>query len=231
MQSSRWQVEGNDLWISACQCTHIIHLRCKAIHIAETRVVTAVRTVTSYLVSFETFTAVWSRLPVVRRVMSGERFLSFWRKRDAVIVEGMSLKNFFLGDIPKKVKDICLFRPSEPLALRHSVLSQKTESWLLLFLFFRYFQKRINIYCEFVPQIIFMCFLFLYMVILMFYKWTTYGPNTGGEWDIDIVCIWKVQWLRLYIVLVTRYFVSRCQHRVKPILWWSSSALIITLLS
>lgn len=50
-----------------------------------------------------------------------------------------------------------------------------------------------NIYCEFVPQIIFMCFLFLYMVILMFYKWTTFGPNTGGEWDIDIVCIWKVQ--------------------------------------
>jgi hypothetical protein len=56
------------------------------------------------------------------------------------------------------------------------------------------------------------------MVILMFYKWTTYGPNTGGEWDVDIVCIWKMQWLRLYIELVPRYFVSRWQRRVKPIL-------------
>ena len=39
-----------------------------------------------------------------------------------------------------------------------------------------YFQKRIHIYCEFIPQIIFLCFLFLYMVILMFVKWVAYGP-------------------------------------------------------
>ncbi|PNF27426.1 V-type proton ATPase 116 kDa subunit a isoform 1 [Cryptotermes secundus] len=44
---------------------------------------------------------------------------------------------------------------------------------------FIYFQRRISIYCEFIPQIIFLCFLFLYMVILMFVKWTNYGPSTG----------------------------------------------------
>lgn len=189
-----------------------------SVHIVETRVTMAVRNVIGYLVSFETLTAVWSRIQIVQCVVSsGEQFLSFWRKHVAVIVKGMSFKNFFLDDIPKKVKEICLFRLREPLALQHSVMSQKTESWLLSFLFFRYFRKRINIYCEFVPQIIFMCFLFLYMVILMFFKWTTYGPSTGGEWDIDIVHVWKRQWPRLYIVLLTRRFVSRRLHGVKPI--------------
>ncbi|XP_069678673.1 V-type proton ATPase 116 kDa subunit a 1 isoform X3 [Periplaneta americana] len=46
---------------------------------------------------------------------------------------------------------------------------------------FTYFQKRMSIYCEFIPQIIFMCFLFLYMVILMFIKWSVYGPSTGDH--------------------------------------------------
>ncbi|XP_018403724.1 PREDICTED: V-type proton ATPase 116 kDa subunit a-like isoform X4 [Cyphomyrmex costatus] len=40
-----------------------------------------------------------------------------------------------------------------------------------------YFKKRMNITCEFVPQIIFLCVLFLYMVILMFVKWIKYGPK------------------------------------------------------
>ncbi|XP_071444730.1 V-type proton ATPase 116 kDa subunit a 1 isoform X1 [Hetaerina americana] len=42
-----------------------------------------------------------------------------------------------------------------------------------------YFQRKINIYCEFVPQIIFMVFLFFYMVTLMFSKWVNYGPDFG----------------------------------------------------
>ncbi|KAG5322144.1 VPP1 ATPase, partial [Acromyrmex heyeri] len=40
-----------------------------------------------------------------------------------------------------------------------------------------YFKRRMNITCEFVPQIIFLCVLFLYMVILMFIKWIKYGPK------------------------------------------------------
>ncbi|XP_012062386.1 PREDICTED: V-type proton ATPase 116 kDa subunit a isoform 1-like [Atta cephalotes] len=40
-----------------------------------------------------------------------------------------------------------------------------------------YFKRRMNITCEFVPQIIFLCALFLYMVILMFIKWIKYGPK------------------------------------------------------
>ncbi|XP_021921391.1 V-type proton ATPase 116 kDa subunit a isoform X3 [Zootermopsis nevadensis] len=43
---------------------------------------------------------------------------------------------------------------------------------------YMYFRKRISIFCEFIPQMIFLCFLFLYMVILMFIKWTCYGPKT-----------------------------------------------------
>ncbi|CAB3376670.1 Hypothetical predicted protein [Cloeon dipterum] len=41
-----------------------------------------------------------------------------------------------------------------------------------------YFRDRLAIMCEFIPQIIFMCFLFLYMVLLMFIKWVNYSADT-----------------------------------------------------
>ncbi|XP_012215569.1 V-type proton ATPase 116 kDa subunit a 1 isoform X2 [Linepithema humile] len=40
-----------------------------------------------------------------------------------------------------------------------------------------YFKKRMNITCEFVPQVIFLMSLFFYMVLLMFIKWIKYGPK------------------------------------------------------
>ncbi|KRT84294.1 hypothetical protein AMK59_1703 [Oryctes borbonicus] len=40
-----------------------------------------------------------------------------------------------------------------------------------------YFKNRLNIFCEFIPQIIFLCFLFLYMVSLMFIKWILFFPT------------------------------------------------------
>lgn len=40
-----------------------------------------------------------------------------------------------------------------------------------------YFKRRISIYVEFIPQILFLVLLFFYMVLLMFIKWTSYGPN------------------------------------------------------
>lgn len=41
----------------------------------------------------------------------------------------------------------------------------------------RYFQRPLNILTEFIPQIIFLSFLFGYLAILMFHKWTTYYAN------------------------------------------------------
>uniref|UniRef100_A0A2A4IT45 V-type proton ATPase subunit a n=1 Tax=Heliothis virescens TaxID=7102 RepID=A0A2A4IT45_HELVI len=52
-----------------------------------------------------------------------------------------------------------------------------------------YFKRRISIYVEFIPQILFLLLLFFYMVLLMFIKWTTYGstpPHFGSD-DPDIV--------------------------------------------
>ncbi|CAH0729135.1 unnamed protein product, partial [Brenthis ino] len=40
-----------------------------------------------------------------------------------------------------------------------------------------YFKRRISIYVEFIPQIMFLMLLFFYMVLLMFIKWTSYGPT------------------------------------------------------
>ncbi|XP_014300119.1 V-type proton ATPase 116 kDa subunit a 1 isoform X1 [Microplitis demolitor] len=40
-----------------------------------------------------------------------------------------------------------------------------------------YFKKPLNIICEFIPQVIFLVFLFLYMCLLMFIKWTSYAAT------------------------------------------------------
>lgn len=44
-----------------------------------------------------------------------------------------------------------------------------------------YFKNKLNIICEFIPQVIFLCFLFFYMVLLMFIKWVTYYATNDGE--------------------------------------------------
>ncbi|XP_013164751.1 PREDICTED: V-type proton ATPase 116 kDa subunit a isoform 1 isoform X3 [Papilio xuthus] len=50
-----------------------------------------------------------------------------------------------------------------------------------------YFKRRISIYVEFIPQIIFLTVLFFYMVLLMFIKWTTYGPTPGHFGDPSVI--------------------------------------------
>ncbi|XP_017773104.1 PREDICTED: V-type proton ATPase 116 kDa subunit a isoform X2 [Nicrophorus vespilloides] len=40
-----------------------------------------------------------------------------------------------------------------------------------------YFKNKLDIICQFVPQVIFLCFLFLYMVLLMFIKWVSYAAT------------------------------------------------------
>lgn len=42
-----------------------------------------------------------------------------------------------------------------------------------------YFKRRLNILYEYIPQNIFLIFMFLYMVLLMFIKWIKYGPMNG----------------------------------------------------
>ncbi|KAK9746563.1 V-type ATPase 116kDa subunit [Popillia japonica] len=51
-----------------------------------------------------------------------------------------------------------------------------------------YFKNRLNIFCEFIPQIIFMCFLFLYMVMLMFIKWIIFFPKLFS--CVSCSCTW-----------------------------------------
>ncbi|XP_036362341.1 V-type proton ATPase 116 kDa subunit a1 isoform X3 [Octopus sinensis] len=44
----------------------------------------------------------------------------------------------------------------------------------------RYFQKPLNVFCEFIPQIIFLSCLFGYLVILIFVKWVNFDYTTAG---------------------------------------------------
>ena len=45
----------------------------------------------------------------------------------------------------------------------------------------RYFKNTLNIICEFIPQVIFLTFLFLYMVLMMFMKWIIYFATDDGK--------------------------------------------------
>ncbi|XP_060747997.1 V-type proton ATPase 116 kDa subunit a isoform X1 [Tachysurus vachellii] len=44
-----------------------------------------------------------------------------------------------------------------------------------------YFKKPLNIWLGFIPEIIFMCSLFGYLALLIFYKWTAYDVSTSKE--------------------------------------------------
>ncbi|XP_026468018.1 V-type proton ATPase 116 kDa subunit a isoform X3 [Ctenocephalides felis] len=46
---------------------------------------------------------------------------------------------------------------------------------------YNYFKNKLSILCEFIPQIIFLTFLFFYMVLLMFIKWVTYFPTDNDK--------------------------------------------------
>lgn len=51
----------------------------------------------------------------------------------------------------------------------------------LLFSFFRYFKKPLNIFLGFIPEIVFMASLFGYLVLLIFYKWTAYDASNSKD--------------------------------------------------
>lgn len=48
---------------------------------------------------------------------------------------------------------------------------------------YRHFKNRLAIVCEFIPQMIFLVFLFFYMVSLMFMKWVKYSPSNETAWS------------------------------------------------
>ena len=50
------------------------------------------------------------------------------------------------------------------------------------FLNSKYFNKKVNIICEFIPQFMFLSFMFGYMSLLMIHKWTAY---VAGGFDGD----------------------------------------------
>lgn len=47
----------------------------------------------------------------------------------------------------------------------------------------RYFKNKLAIVCEFIPQMIFLVFLFFYMVSMMFMKWVKYSPSNETAWS------------------------------------------------
>ncbi|KAK3856142.1 hypothetical protein Pcinc_037500 [Petrolisthes cinctipes] len=67
----------------------------------------------------------------------------------------------------------------------------------------RFFNRPMDIYCEFIPQLLFMCCLFLYLVSLVFLKWTWYGA--GGNPTVSPSCAPSILNTFIYMVLVKPY--------------------------
>lgn len=44
----------------------------------------------------------------------------------------------------------------------------------------RYFQRPLNIFCEFIPQVVFLFCMFGYLIILIFYKWIHYDSSIAA---------------------------------------------------
>ncbi|XP_050297726.1 V-type proton ATPase 116 kDa subunit a 1 isoform X3 [Anthonomus grandis grandis] len=78
-----------------------------------------------------------------------------------------------------------------------------------------HFNNRLNIICEFIPQVIFLCFLFLYMVLMMFIKWFMYYANridTDEEFIYGTRCAPSI--LLLFIGMILNkdpVYEDRCQ--------------------
>ena len=47
----------------------------------------------------------------------------------------------------------------------------------LFYLCYRYFNKPVNVFCEFIPEVIFMLAIFGYLIIMIFYKWILWNPS------------------------------------------------------
>uniref|UniRef100_A0A1B6KBS1 V-type proton ATPase subunit a n=1 Tax=Graphocephala atropunctata TaxID=36148 RepID=A0A1B6KBS1_9HEMI len=53
---------------------------------------------------------------------------------------------------------------------------------------YTYFKKQLSVYTMFLPQVIFLVFLFFYMVLLMFIKWIIYGAGPENSFETSQAC-------------------------------------------
>ncbi|XP_071516185.1 V-type proton ATPase 116 kDa subunit a 1-like isoform X2 [Panulirus ornatus] len=67
----------------------------------------------------------------------------------------------------------------------------------------RFFNRPLNIYCEFIPQLIFLTFLFVYLILLVFHKWVWYGA--GGDSSVSPNCAPSILITFINMVLVKPY--------------------------
>jgi V-type H+-transporting ATPase subunit a len=45
----------------------------------------------------------------------------------------------------------------------------------------RYFRQPLNIICEFIPEMIFLSFIFVYLCLIIFVKWVKFTPAMSGD--------------------------------------------------
>ncbi|XP_053965226.1 V-type proton ATPase 116 kDa subunit a 1 [Anastrepha ludens] len=64
------------------------------------------------------------------------------------------------------------------LGVIHMIFGLSLSAWNS-----RYFKNSVDLYFVFVPQIVFLCCLFLYLIILVFIKWSIFGGHYGTPYN------------------------------------------------
>lgn len=68
---------------------------------------------------------------------------------------------------------------------------------------YKYFDNKLDILATFIPQVLFLCFLFLYLVILVFIKWLLYSPK-ATDFHLTPYCAPSVLITFINMVLMKR---------------------------
>ena len=93
--------------------------------------------------------------------------------------------------------------------------------------FFRHFNKNINIICEFIPQVIFLCSIFGYLIILIFIKWTHYSFKDLGK-DPNLLIgkllpLYKKNYLIFFFLLMSKtyFLIYLCLWSLHTVSWFN----------
>ena len=67
------------------------------------------------------------------------------------------------------------------ITLSHTIMLYRSLQYLLILyhfcLLYRHFSNMINVFCEFVPQVLFLSCTFLFLVVEIFYKWIAWDAR------------------------------------------------------
>jgi V-type H+-transporting ATPase subunit a len=90
----------------------------------------------------------------------------------------------------------------------------------------RYFKNKMAIYCEFIPQMIFLIFLFFYLSVLMFVKWLMFAAHNPDPKSIHCAPSILITFINMVLFKVTDPISTQCSSYMFPYQYYLQNALV-----